>query len=209
VKLKLYGKKIVGHGKLYLSQRKKDSTGKLNRVRVLKHTSPGYQRDPASDILIRCECIKTGRPFRFIGSISAYHENESTCTAIQEHAPRVETEELIETQVQKSERITRPTARPRAGAELRLEMEQIVAQRMAGIDPLIKLKHVCVLVNESKPTLYRKMKISKFPRPTKRGHQSFWRLSQIEAYVAGPQSDFQFTAQSNLNAKLIFKGNQK
>jgi predicted DNA-binding transcriptional regulator AlpA len=209
VKLNVNGKKLLGCGKVYSSQRKTELNGKIKRLRVHKHTSSNYQPDPAKDILIRCECIKTGKPFRFIGSIKNYHNNVPPITTISKKIAESVFNEIPQTLVAKKIVMTSQKTTSQTGDDLKLEMQQIMAQRLAGIDPFVKLKNVCVLVKESKPTLYRKMKMSQFPLPIKRGRQSFWRLSQIEEYAVGIQSSFQFAGQRNVEEKHIFNGGAK
>jgi predicted DNA-binding transcriptional regulator AlpA len=78
-------------------------------------------------------------------------------------------------------------AGPVEDSVLILELREIGAARAAGLDPAIKLKHVCVLTGESRATVYRKIANNQFPAPTKRGEGkgSFWRLSLIETYCDG------------------------
>lgn len=69
--------------------------------------------------------------------------------------------------------------------ELQAEFERIGVSRRAGLDPDLKIRHVCALVQESHASVYRKIKLGKFPAPIKREISSFWPLSQIELYKSG------------------------
>lgn len=69
--------------------------------------------------------------------------------------------------------------------KLQNELEHLGAIRKAGLDPDLKIRHVCALVQESHASVYRKIKQREFPAPIKRGKGSFWPLSQIELYKSG------------------------
>ncbi|QDZ30671.1 AlpA family phage regulatory protein [Noviherbaspirillum sp. UKPF54] len=53
------------------------------------------------------------------------------------------------------------------------------------MDSDLKIDEVMFCVNESRPTIYRKMKSGHFPQRIKRGRSSFWKASQVLAYRDG------------------------
>lgn len=69
--------------------------------------------------------------------------------------------------------------------ELQADLEFIGAMRKAGLDPDLKIRHVCALLQESHASVYRKIKLGEFPAQIRRGKSSFWPLSQIELYKSG------------------------
>lgn len=69
--------------------------------------------------------------------------------------------------------------------KLQAELEFIGAMRKVGLDPDLKIRHVCVLLQESHASVYRKINLGKFPAPVRRGKSNFWPLSQIELYKSG------------------------
>lgn len=78
-----------------------------------------------------------------------------------------------------------PRRQRRTVAPLQKKMDACAAAYQAGLNPDLKLEEVCALLNESRATVYRKIKLRLFPPPTKRGRGSFWTMDVIRAYQQG------------------------
>ena len=54
----------------------------------------------------------------------------------------------------------------------------------ADLDVLVDLKTVCHALSRSRASIYRDIKCGTFPKPSKIGSSSRWRLSELRAVIA-------------------------
>lgn len=70
---------------------------------------------------------------------------------------------------------------------LAMELECILAMRKAGMNPMVRIRHVCALLGLSRATVYRRIEANELAKQTKQGRSSIWYLSQIESYLDIPE----------------------
>lgn len=128
--------------------------------------------EPKSDQK-RIACIgrTSGKEFRFIGTILRGKGHK-----LDQNKKIIPLSALGDIRVNFAEEKTK---------NLLKELQLISGARNTGFDPSLKLVQVCVLVQESRSSVYRKIACGTFPPQIKRGKGSFWLLSQIENYAAG------------------------
>lgn len=135
----------------------------------------------ANEMSILATCPKTNTVYRITGIFHRINDARQTC------APTLITRKQDTNTAKEDSRkeVSRdPKFREREVARFHRDLSQVSAQRNEGLDPHVRMSFVSLYLSESKANLYRKMGKG-FPKPIKRGHGSFWPMSQIEAYKAG------------------------
>lgn len=69
------------------------------------------------------------------------------------------------------------------------ELETILAAARLGDDPQIRIGFMVEFLGASPATIYRKLKVGKFPAPVKRGTLSFWKFSEVKNYRDGKSTN--------------------
>ena len=66
------------------------------------------------------------------------------------------------------------------------------------IDRLLPIYEVTKLVPKHRSTIYRWVKLGKFPRPEKREGSTFWKMSDVQKFIQGP--DYQDNQHTNASS---------
>lgn len=163
---------MYGTGSLYEVKSSRIVEGrrkiKLSRTPLLST----FDREPKQESKVRrISCIerKSGKEFRFVG-------------AIELEKGRTDANQFGTGTLPTSYGMQRPCE---VQGRLVEELQLVVAARDMGLDPGLKLRQVCALLQESRSSVYRKIAHHIFPPPIKRGKGSFWLLSHIDIYSAG------------------------
>ncbi len=161
-------------GKLFELQETKDDNGKIKLVRKQVSTTPGYAENATGDESFIAVCKLTGKRYRVVGLVGDKLLNPKSASSSGSKPLEAAT----------SPQQSQIAVKQRRDEKYKRVLDQIVAQRNAGLDPQIRMSFITNFVSESRASLYRKLGTS-FPLPVKRGRSSFWTMSSIEAYKAG------------------------
>lgn len=166
---------------------------------ILIHTTPGYEAAAPDDVRIECLGLD-GETYLLVGTV---YPNKSSQGAAPRHAPLAAGTKLVHSNHSTStssqvvadlELQRKKTPEPSTGtkrrshnnvnSDVKAELELIWAARQAGSDPQVKMRHVAAILLLSPQTVYRKIQKQEFSPPLKRGRGSYWRMSQLDAYLA-------------------------
>ena len=174
IKLQRENLVLYGIGGLYevISSRLVQGKRKVKTSAIPTRLTSDYKTQSGKDEQrIACVGRRSGREFRFVGRIVS---RRSRSNPIQKDSKVVSISNVV--------RAEEALARKKNLLE---ELQVISRARNMGLDPGLKLKQMCALLQESRSSVYRKIKMGIFPQQIKRGKGSFWLLSQIEEYSAG------------------------
>jgi predicted DNA-binding transcriptional regulator AlpA len=182
VEILIQGIKTVGQGSLYrekLPRTEPPSPKEMPYLREKIYTSRNFHLVHGVSRYIYCQNKEKDELFVFFGKLDIASK------------ARLSNEKLTALKSEKTN--LRPrcdshrSAKVKAGKmeKRQAELAAIGAAFRAGLDPDVKLNDVEVLVHWKKSSIYQKIKLGLFPAPHKRGNSSFWRMSEIDAYLAG------------------------
>ena len=210
--LTVEGQKLKLDGTAYKLVPRANGNGKLKLKRSKISTTPGYVPNPSLDVSFVALCSKTNRRIRLIGQIlpvkgnlvksNSFVSGKPVCTTLIAEAipmcqsaslPQVESaaiafdddnEATLLTVVEKS--AAKKMARVQHQlAVFKREIEIVMAQSLAGIDPPVSIATTGFMSKRSHAAIYRDIKKKILPLPTKIGRSSMFRYSTVKAYVAG------------------------
>ena len=210
--LTIDGQKLKLNGTAYNLVPRVNANGRLKLKRSKISTTPGYLPNPSLEVSFIALCSKTDQRIRLIGQIAstegktvghnfsvvgkddcterlaeARTTHQTRCKPQVEdvaRAPKKENEAMKKAVVRKS------TAKKMARTQRQLavfkrEIEIVMAQSLAGIDPPVSIATTGFMTKRSHATIYRDIKKNILPKPTKIGRSSMFRYSIVKAYAAG------------------------
>lgn len=210
--LTVEGQKLKLNGSAYELVPGADGNGKPKLKRRKISTTPGYAPNPSIDVSFVTLCPKTNKRVRLIGQIVpvackpvAYNSvippepertalitaatpvSQSICTPqVEGIAPPSEVCNVATPPAFVEESAAKKIARnQRQLAMFKREMEIVVAQCLAGIDPPVSITATGFMSNRSHATMYRDIQKNVLPQPTKIGRSSMFPYSVVKAYAAG------------------------
>jgi len=206
VKITIDGKCVLGTGVMYRGDPAKSADGnsytKWTKIRNQKNCEVNSDTPT-----IYCVGVKSKKRYRFKGKVQNEQEiigpakkisrtekfvkgqvdqknenqNGSSCGEKNERASNM----VSETETKKESKRSQPNPCKQPIENFDNEIARLISLHARGLNPQIKMHLVCLLADESRANLYRKIKCGTFPPPLKRGRSAFWKYSEVDAYLNG------------------------
>lgn len=143
---------------------------------------------------ILCRCAKSDKVYQFFGHLDCVqprsptetHSDSANGTLSEDLAVDVRLPEVVPVLTEPTSQVQiKKSVVQNKDATYLAAINRVAAQRAAGLDPDVRMDFMAQYLNESRANIYRKIKLSQFPVPVKRGRGAFWPMSSVEAYKAG------------------------
>ncbi|CAM8645388.1 hypothetical protein MCEMSHM24_03595 [Comamonadaceae bacterium] len=181
--------------------------GKRSKKRKLISVTYGYVPNPSLDVSFLALCSKTKERIRLVGQIMPV-DHESTISGepsspvsvtdsstVQQSISLPHVQDIV-TASEESTKATSSIDSDQSAAEkmarvqrqlavFKREIEIVMAQSMAGIDPPVSIATTGYMSKRSHAAIYRDIKKKVLPQPTKIGRSSVFPYSVVKAYAAG------------------------
>jgi predicted DNA-binding transcriptional regulator AlpA len=210
--LTVEGKKLNLNGTAYKLVPRADGNGEPKLKRSKISTTPGYVPNPSLDVSFIALCSKTNERIRLVGQIIPVANkpvghnssisgeavrsvhiadvepvNQSICMPqVEDVATASEYDKEATSPMDAEHSAAKKMARvQRLLAVFKREIEIVMAQSLAGIDPPVSIATTGFMSKRSHAAMYRDIKKKVLPQPTKIGRSSMFPYSIVKAYAAG------------------------
>jgi len=204
------GQKCLVIGAAYEIVTTEDKNGKPKKKRELISKTPGWQATPDTDVSFIAIGSKSGKRVRLVGTVQLLTGTTSSIVpssaveVVDTQEVAAETAMLSRPASQATDSAQtsqsplpeidagrdKPICKPLALTDTELsafksELEIINMQRASGLNPNVSIPTMEIMCQRSHASIYRDVKKSLLPKPTKVGSRSFFPLSVVLAYAAG------------------------